>query len=211
MSTRRIRALLCGAALCALAVGGFANAQEPRTVPPEALKAILAEPLLNPPSGATSADVIVVEYFDYNCPVCRRLEPQLRRLAAEDPKVRIVRKDWPVFGDASAYAAFCSFAAAHMGKYVSAHDALIGSKKDLDSRDDVRQVLRDAGLDVTRLDADIARHQTQYDAALQRDQREAQQLGLRGTPGLVVGDQVVPGGVDYAQLVRFVARARQAR
>jgi protein-disulfide isomerase len=198
-------------ALSTLATGGFASAQEPRTVPPETLKAILSGPLLDPATGPASADVILIEYFDYNCPVCRHLEPQLRRLAADDPKVRIVRKDWPVFGDASAYAAFCSFAAAHMGKYASAHDALIGTSKDLDSRDDVRQVLRDAGFDLTQLDTDIARHKTEYDAALQRDQREAQQLGLRGTPGVVVGNQIVPGGMDYAQLVRFVARARQAR
>jgi len=209
MNALRCRARLLVRALSALATG-FANAQGTQTVPPEALKGLLTEPLMTPASGGSQADVTVIEYFDYNCPVCRHLEPQLQRLTADDPKVRIVRKDWPVFGDASEYAAFCSYAANREGKYASAHEALIGSRKDLDSRDDVRQVLRDAGFDLRQVDSDIARHKNEYTKAVQRNQHEAEQLGLHGTPGLIVGDQIVPGGLDYAQLKRFVARARQA-
>jgi protein-disulfide isomerase len=185
------------------------GAQAIETVPAAAVKSIVAEPLATPVVGSAQGDVTVVEYFDYNCPVCRHLEPQLRKLVLGDPQVRLIRKDWPVFGDASVYAAYCVFAAARAGKYAAAHDALIGSAKDLDSKEDVQQVLRDAGFDLHQIDADIALHESEYAAALARNKREAAQLGLRGTPGLIVGNQLAPGGMDAAQLKSLVQRARQ--
>jgi len=193
--------------LAALVTVSSAHAIE--TVPDAAVKAIVAEPLSTPVIGSPQGDVTVVEYFDYNCPVCRHLEPQLRKLILGDPQVRLIRKDWPVFGDASVYAAYCVFAGARAGKYAAAHDALIGSAKDLDSKEDVQQVLREAGFDLHRIDADIAVHKAEYAAILARNKREAAELGLRGTPGLIVGNQLSPGGVDAAQLRSLVQRARQ--
>jgi protein-disulfide isomerase len=187
----------------------FAHAQGVHRVAPAALAAILADPLATPPSGSTQGNVTVVEYFDYNCPVCRRIESQLRKLIVSDPKVRLIHKDWPVFGDASVYAAYCSFAAAREGKYAIAHDALIGSRRDLDSKEDVQEVMREAGFDLKKIDTDITLHEKEYSAVLARNQRETAALGLRGTPGLIVGDQLVPGGLDYPQLERLVSQARQ--
>lgn len=193
----------------AVLVTAATGARAVETVPASMLKAIVAEPLRTPVAGSAEGDVTVIEYFDYNCPVCRHLEPQLRKLLTGDPQVRLIRKDWPVFGDASVYAAYCAFAAARAGKYALAHDALIGSAKDLDSREDVQQVLRDAGLDLHRIDADIALHESEYAANLARNKREAAELGLRGTPGLIIGNQLAPGGMDAAQLKSLVQRARQ--
>jgi len=188
-----------------------AVAQTSHQISPTALASILAEPWATPPSGSPNADVTLVEYFDYNCPVCRRVEPELRKLLAGDPRVRVIRKDWPVFGEASVYAAYCSFAAAREGKYAQAHDALIESKQDLDSREDVRKVLQEAGFDLRSIDADISLHQKEYSATLTGNLRETAALGLRGTPALIIGNQLVPGGLDYPQLLRLVAEARSAR
>jgi protein-disulfide isomerase len=206
MPIRKARILLSWlVALATVSTG----AQAVDTVPAATVKAIVAEPLVTPVVGSAQGDVTVVEYFDYNCPVCRHLEPQLRKLVLGDPQVRLIRKDWPVFGDASVYAAYCVFAAAREGKYAAAHDALIGSTKDLDSKQDVQQVLRGAGFDLHRIDADIALHESEYSAILARNTREAAELGLRGTPGLMVGNQLAPGGMDAAQLKSLVQRARQ--
>jgi len=188
-----------------------AAAQTIHQVTPAALASILAEPWATPASGSPNADVTLVEYFDYNCPVCRRIEPDLLKLLANDPRVRVIHKDWPVFGEASVYAAYCSFSAAREGQYAKAHAALIESKQDLDSREDVRTVLQQAGFDLKRIDADISLHQKEYSATLTRNLRETTALGLRGTPGLIIGNQLVPGGLDYAQLTRLVAQARNAR
>ena len=188
-----------------------AAAQTIHQVTPAALASILAEPWATPASGSPNADVTLVEYFDYNCPVCRRIEPDLLKLLANDPRVRVIHKDWPVFGEASVYAAYCSFSAAREGQYAKAHAALIESKQDLDSREDVQKVLQQAGFDLKRIDADISLHQQEYSATLTRNLRETTALGLRGTPGLIIGNQLVPGGLDYAQLTRLVAQARNAR
>jgi hypothetical protein len=75
-------------ALLLMLVTTLVVAQGVRPVPPSALAAILADPLATPPAGNARGDVTVVEYFDYNCPVCRHIEPELRQLLASDPKVR---------------------------------------------------------------------------------------------------------------------------
>ncbi|HEY4340466.1 MAG TPA: DsbA family protein [Steroidobacteraceae bacterium] len=195
------------AAMILAVLAGHASAQSTVTVPPSTLQAIFSGSL--PPPAATQGDVTVVEYFDYDCPVCRHLEPELRKLVAHDPKVRLLRKDWPVFGDASEYAAYYSFAAARAGRYQAAHDALIASRQDLDSKEAVQTVLQAAGFDVRKLDADIKAHTREYSDVLARNRRETAELGLRGTPGLIVGNQLVLGGVDYPMLELLVGRARK--
>jgi protein-disulfide isomerase len=189
----------------------IANAQSTRRVSPAMLQAIVTGRLPTPPIGPAQGDVTIVEYFDYDCPVCRQLEPDLRKLAAGDLKVRVVRKDWPVFGAASEYAAYCSYAAAREGKYQAAHDALITSRQDLDSKAAVQTVLRAAGFDVQKLDADIRLHAQEYRQVLARNRRETSALGLQGTPGIIVGSQLVLGGIDYPGLERLVSQARTSR
>ena len=206
LSIRRLGVLI---AVLLWPIPGTADVRGSHPVVAATITAVVAEPLEIPPLGAAQADVTLVEFFDYNCPGCRHLDPELRKLLANDPKVRLIRKDWPVFGDASTYAAYCSYAAAREGKYAVAHDALIGSKQDLDSRDDVRQVMRAAGFDMQKIDADIAQHEKEYSATLARNVREATALNLRGTPGLIVGNQRLEGDADYADLQHWVATLRK--
>jgi protein-disulfide isomerase len=211
-SKMRTWRLLLSALLFAL-VANLASAQTTQPVATGALERILAAPLSTPPmstppTGAARANVTIVDYFDYDCPTCRELEPQLRKLLTQDPMVRVVHKDWPIFGEASEYAAYCSFAAAREGKYEAAHEALITSHVDLDSKQKVQAVLRAAGFDLQKLDADIALHQKEYSEVLARNARETKALGLHGTPGLIVGSQLVLGDVDYARLQQLVAKAR---
>lgn len=197
-------------ALVALWSVNVASAQETRTVEAAQLAAMLQEDThvrANAPHA--QGEVTVVEYFDYNCPVCRALEPDLHKLLATDKKVRLIRKDWTIFGDGSVYAAYASFAAAGQHKYAAAHDALIASSKDLDTREDVLSVLKQAGFDAAKVDSDVTAHAKRYAARLARVRREAEALGLHGTPGLIVGNQLVVGGkTDYARLQRLVAAAR---
>jgi protein-disulfide isomerase len=206
LSIRRVSVLISALLLPAL---GTADVRGGHPVLPDTLASVVAAPLEIPPLGAAHADVTLVEYFDYNCPGCRHLDPELRKLLANDPNVRLIRKDWPVFGDASTYAAYCSYAAAREGKYAVAHDALISSKQDLDSKDDVRQVMRAAGFDLQKIDADIASHEKEYSATLARNVREATALSLRGTPGLIVGNQRLEGDAEYADLQHWVAALRK--
>ena len=161
-------------------------------------------------AGAVDANVTIVEYFDYNCPFCRKLAPDLKSLIAEDHKVAILYKDWPVFGGVSVYAAKEALAASWQGKYLLAHDALISGPR-LTTPDQVDAELKAAGIDVRRLAEDRASHVGQIEALLARNDAEAHTLSIRGTPGIVIGRQVLPGSADLNGLRAAVKAARSAR
>lgn len=159
-------------------------------------------------AGAANADVTIVEYFDYNCPFCRVLAPDLQSLIAQDHKVAVVYKDWPIFGGVSVYAAKAALAAAWQGKYLVAHDTLINGPR-LGQEDQVDAELKAAGIDTAQLAKDRTNHAAEIDALLRRSDEEAHALGIRGTPGVLVGRQVLRGTVNLAGLKLLVANARQ--
>ena len=61
---------------------------------------VLRDPEI-PVAGNPDGDVTIVEYFDYNCPYCRKLEPELQQVVFDDGKVRLIWKDWPILGPVS--------------------------------------------------------------------------------------------------------------
>jgi protein-disulfide isomerase len=158
--------------------------------------------------GVENPDVTVVEYFDYNCPYCRKLAPNIHALVNNDHKVAVVFKEWPIFGGISVYAARSALASQWQGKYLTAHDALIGAPR-LSREAEVDETLQNAGIDLPELKRTLAAHGAQIDAILSRNDAEARSLGMRGTPGLLVGRDVATGIGDLAALQFAVAEARR--
>jgi protein-disulfide isomerase len=173
----------------------------------EGQKQMLANPGTEP-VGARQPDVTIVEYFDYNCPFCKTVVPTLRALLAEDPKIALIYKDWPVLGPVSTYAAASALAAGWQGKYLAAHDSLIGGPR-LAQNEQVDSILKKAGVDMDRLKKDRAAHAKEIAALLARNDAEAHALTLDGTPGFVVGLQLVPGVANLSFLKQLVANSRQ--
>jgi protein-disulfide isomerase len=166
--------------------------------------------LINPGSSAAGSgnpDVTIVEYFDYNCPFCRELAPELKSLIRDDRKVALVYKDWPIFGGVSVYAAREALAAEWQGKYLIAHDTLLTGPR-LTQEDQVDAELKAAGVDMAALAKDRETHAAQIDALLRRNDSESHALHIRGTPGVIVDRQVLPGTVDLKGLKLLVDRAR---
>jgi protein-disulfide isomerase len=195
-------------ALLALGAGGAtAIAEDMGTVPKSAEVAILRNPG-TPPVGASNPDVTLVEYFDYNCPFCKQLAPGLQGLLKADARVALVYKDWPILGDVSRYAARLALAAGWQGKYPLAHDTLMAATR-LASNDQVDALLRKAGLNLERIKGDVQSHGAEIDALLQRNDTEARALGIRGTPGLLVGKHIINGVYGVPGLEQAVAQARQ--
>ena len=79
-----------------------------------------------PVAGNPDGNITIVEWSDYNCPYCRKLEPELRQVVQDDGKVRLVMKDWPILGPVSVTAARTALAAKFQDKYLPAHDAMMG-------------------------------------------------------------------------------------
>ncbi len=180
--------------------------QEIQQVSAAGERAILATPGIQM-TGARRPDVTIVEYFDYNCPYCRRLGPTFRRLIAGDKKVALIYKDWPILGEVSVYAARCALAAQYQGKYLVAHDALLDGPR-LSQDEQVESVLRAAGIDVGKLQKDLSAHSRDIDALLARNDAEADALELQGTPGILVARRLVSGVADLSFIQRVIAEVR---
>ena len=169
-------------------------------------KAVVDDPVA-PKRVGQAYDVTVVEFSDYNCPYCRRMEPVLNALVAADPKVRIVYRDWPIFGPASREAARAAVASQWQGKHAAFHETLLTSPARLDSAG-IKAAAAKAKVDWPRLQRDLKTRGAEIDALLARTNAIAQAIGFNGTPALIVGSQVVAGAVDLPTLRRLVATAR---
>ena len=185
------------------------QAEDLDLITPEGQKQMLANPGTEP-VGARQPDVTIVEYFDYNCPYCKTVVPTLQALLAQDSKVALIYKDWPVLGPVSTYAASSALAAGWQGKYLVAHDALISGPR-LARNDQVDAILQKAGVNMDALKKDRISHAKEIAALLARNDAEAHALTLDGTPGLVVGLQLVPGVANLSFLKKLVANSRQGR
>jgi protein-disulfide isomerase len=207
MKTTTSKAAFLTAVLLALTLSGGAYAQNAALITAAGQKQMLNDPG-TPLLGALHANITVVEYFDYNCSYCRKLAPAFGELVARDRGVAVLYKEWPIFHGVSTYAARLALATQWQGKYLQAHDALISAPR-LAQEGQVDDTLRQAGIDMTRLKADLAAHGAAIDEILKRNELEANALNLRGTPGLVVGRYVVSDVDSLESLQADVAHARQ--
>lgn len=204
----RRRALNLGAGLVALGAGAstdraFAETEDVLT---EAL--VLRDPDI-PVAGNADGDITIVEFFDYQCPYCRKLEPELQQVVHDDGKVRLVLKDWPILGPVSVTASRMVLASKYQDKFVQAHDALIAVNSKL-TEARIREVLSGVGVDMDRLDHDLLAKEAPIDAILLRNNDQATAFEFRGTPALIVGKFRVPGALTMAQFNQVIADARKA-
>lgn len=165
---------------------------------------ITADPA-SPVGGNPEGDVSLVEFFDYNCPYCRRMGPILRQMIENDANLRIVYKEWPILGSGSVFAAKAALAAHKQGKYLAFHEALMeGPGKADESR--VLEIATDIGLDIERLRDDMGADEVTQ--AIDRNMTLARALQITGTPTFVIGTEIIRGAVDLATLEASVVSAR---
>jgi protein-disulfide isomerase len=160
--------------------------------------------------GNPNGDVTMVEFFDYNCGFCRRALTDMLGLMKDDPKLRVVLKEFPVLGPGSVEAAQVAVAVRMQDKdgkkYLEFHQKLLGGRGQAD-RAHAIEAAREAGLDVSRLEKDMASDEVK--ATLEENMKVAEALGLNGTPSYVIGQDVVVGAVGLPTLKEKVAAARQ--
>jgi|SRR5580698_8620446 protein-disulfide isomerase len=162
-----------------------------------------------PVAGNADGDITIVEYFDFNCPYCRKLEPELRQVVQDDGKVRLVLKDWPILGPVSVAAARLALATKYQDKYVVAHDALFAVSSKL-TEPRIRELLAAAGIDVDRAARDLDTNAKTIDAILARNNAQATAFEFKGTPSFIVGKFRVPGVLTMAEFEEVIADARKA-
>jgi len=160
-------------------------------------------PVLGNPKG----DVTLVEFFDYQCPYCKKSHPTVKKLVEEDGNIRLVLKDWPVFGGASIFAAQAVLGAAQIGQYEKAMEALMRTSGKL-TEEVVEKALTGAGLKMQDIVAAVNKHSGKISGLLDRNYSQALALNFVGTPSFVIGSHLYPGVLDEKGLKEAIATAR---
>jgi protein-disulfide isomerase len=149
--------------------------------------------------------VTVTEFYDYRCPHCIEIAPQIVGLIRSHPEVRFVFKEMPIFGSTSDHAARAALAAKAQSKdYVGLYEAMMAARPLTDEAID--RIAAAKGIDVAAMNAPaaLAKDQTQIDDVA----KLAAKLAINGTPGFIVGDTVIHGE-DYDGLTAAIAAAEK--
>jgi protein-disulfide isomerase len=162
-----------------------------------------------PVFGNPDGDITIVEYFDYQCPFCKKIAPVVDQVVKDDGKVRLVVKDWPILGDPSPYAAKMVLASKYQNKFEPAHRALIARVGRL-TESTIDETLAKAGVDVAKAKADLETNKASIYALLKRNNEQAEGLGFNGTPAFIVGTFRIPGGLTAEQFKLAISDARKA-
>jgi protein-disulfide isomerase len=165
----------------------------------KANRASLETPFAGAWAGAADGDVVLVEFFDYACGYCRKSNSDVDRLLSEDPKLKVVWREWPVLGADSEAAARASLAAARAGRFKPFYDSLFAAGRP--TPEALAKARAGAGL-AADLPAQVA------DQELARNFELARGLEATGTPTFVVGDQIFQGAVGYEALRDAIREAR---
>lgn len=205
MPTRRLVLSGTGAALASMAVPALGQTPERSNPMPEELRQALERDQTAPVLGNPEGDITLTEFFDYNCDFCRPMMKVVQQLVSAEPDLRIVFREWPVFGPGSEFAARASLAALPTGRYWDMHHGLMTMRGRAEEAS-VMRVAREIGLNEDRLregmEADaVERHIT--NSFLLGDH-----MGLVGTPSFICGDELVFGEITLTEMRDLVARGR---
>jgi len=151
-------------------------------------------------AGAANADVVMVEFFDYACGFCRASNPDIERLLREDPRLKVVWREYPVLGPNSEQASIVSLAAARAGRFRQFHDRMFANAHP--TPESINAAREATGLPQPQLSPDFERE-------IRRNFELGRLIGATGTPTWVIGDQVLQGAIGYEALKAAVAAARE--
>ncbi len=156
--------------------------------------------LFNDPNSPEYApkgyDVTIVEFFDYNCGYCKKAHATISKLVQEDKKVRLVHKHFPILGQSSREMSEVALAVyiAQPNSYKKFHDALMSSNKR--GKQGALDVVKSVGINVGKVKKVLNSEKSKIDALLQSNLTLGSSIGVNGTPGFVLGEELIPGAFD---------------
>ena len=162
----------------------------------------------DPVMGNANGTITLYEFSDYNCGYCKRVFEPIQQLVRDNPDVRLVIKEFPILSQSSLVAAKAAIAAEMQGKFGDYHIAMMTYRGQITDAVVMRMAAQ-SGVDIEQLKSDMESPKTM--AIIQRTREAAAALEINGTPGLVVGDTVVPGAIGLDELVKLIAEERNKR
>lgn len=156
--------------------------------------------------GNENGDITIVEFYDYNCGYCKQVPEHIAQLIEEDKNVKVIFKELPILAESSQYASVAAMASMKQGKFMDFHSALMKNKRQL-TEELILQIARDSGIDEAQLIKDMA--DPEIETNLMKNKYLVQNIGISGTPGFVIGTQVIPGYIPYERLKGIINEERQ--
>ncbi len=150
--------------------------------------------------GPKDSKRVIVEFFDYNCPACKMQFKEINALVKRDPSVRVLFREYPIFGPVSENNSRLGIAIAHLApeKYFAYYEKM-HSVQGRAGEKDALGFIRELGLDVEKIQAESKT--PAVEKALEENRNLGDLLNIRGTPTMVVGDDVVPHAVEAQEII----------
>ena len=158
-----------------------------------------------PVAGNPDGDILVVEFFDYNCGYCKRAYEDVLALTESNKNARIVLMEMPILGPTSLDAAKWAMAAKKQGKYFEYHQALMETKLPKNEATFIK-LAKEVGLDADKMKTDAASESVMEE--ISKHTSIARSIGITGTPAFIIGTTLYPGSMDAAALKEAVELAR---
>jgi protein-disulfide isomerase len=182
--------------------------EKARVATVEAKKALLLASAHQAVLGNPQGDVTVVEFFDYNCPYCRKAAADVAAILDKDPKLRVVLKEWPILGPESVEAAQVSIAARVQdggARFRQFHEKLLATPGRA-NKTTALAAAEAAGYDIGKIQNEPP---SEAKATVTEVNGLANALAIGGTPTFVIGSQVVSGAIGVDALKGLIGKARE--
>lgn len=158
--------------------------------------------------GNPKGDVVIVEFFDYNCPACKMMFKGLDELVKKDSNVKVIFKEMPIFGEQSNQNSAVGLAVAELApeKYFAFHEGMMAHEGRISPEQSIRIAV---GLGLKEDEIRKTMEKESVAKKIQETHLLANDLQIRGTPALVIGDKLIPSAVDYNSLKQLVEGERK--
>lgn len=166
--------------------------------------------------GNVKGNVTLVEFFDYQCIHCKKMSATMNNLVKKDRDLRVIYKEFPIFGKSSETASRAALAAGMQGKYQKMHEALFAQDKRLNETV-VMEAAKSIGLDMNKLKKDM--DSKEVSSILDANRQLAEKLHLMGTPAFIVAPtpagkykegsetSFIPGAASEESLQELIKKA----
>jgi len=155
----------------------------------------------NSPSFAPKDfDVTIVEFYDYHCGYCKKVNAAVEQLLKSDTKVKIIYKDFPILGQSSEELSKVSIAVylSDNSSFRKFHNKLMSSNAA--NKDAALKIAKDVGIDVKKLENTLSSQKDKIMEIINKNRSVGSQIGIQGTPAFIIGDELVPGAIDAETL-----------
>lgn len=167
----------------------------------------------NPKGGVT-----LVEFFDYQCGHCKKMAPVVASVIEKNPNLRVIYKEFPIFGEQSLLISKAALAAGMQNKYAAMHNALLQAPKQIDEKE-ILNVAKSLKLNIPQFKKDMQSKEVQK--VIDDTRKLGEQIHLMGTPAFIIASTpngvykenadkpivFIPGATSEASLIEIVKNA----